>query len=252
MLEFVKSRSQELAHPELLGLPATTGKGPRTIAQAKARFENGLINGNEEICKSTIFDLYLNNHPVSKIFDEVMAEAFQSIGDKWACSEVDVYQERRACEICSRVIHELYRTMPKSPKDGPLAIGAAPSGDVYGLPTSMVEMVLRQNGWRAESLGANIPFKSLIAGCRQLNPRLFWISASHIVDTEEFVREFRSFYDAVGSKVAIVVGGRALTDSVRREIQFASYCENLQNLEAFSHALMKFSSSAENTQVSED
>ena len=37
----------------------------------------------------------------------MITDAMHGIGDAWDCNDVDVYQERRACEICLRLIYEL-------------------------------------------------------------------------------------------------------------------------------------------------
>ncbi len=35
------------------------------------------------------------------------------MGDLWECGDLDVYQERRGCEVCNRLIHELRRLLPE-------------------------------------------------------------------------------------------------------------------------------------------
>ena len=36
--------------------------------------------------------------------------------------------------------------------------------------------------------------------------------------------------------VAFVVGGRALTESIRQQMKFAAYCDNMQHLESFAQS----------------
>ena len=45
--------------------------------------------------------------------------------------------------------------------------------------------------------------------------------------------------DAKSSRPAVVVGGRALSESLRRQIEFTAYCDNLQHLESLGRTLEK-------------
>jgi methanogenic corrinoid protein MtbC1 len=94
-------------------------------------------------------------------------------------------------------------------------------------------VVFRQLGWRAQSLGSGVPFSSLLAAIDTLRPQIFWLSVSHLENEREFLEEFGAFYQQAHGKVAVVVGGRALTESMRREMAYAAFCDNLQHLEAF-------------------
>jgi methanogenic corrinoid protein MtbC1 len=131
------------------------------------------------------------------------------------------------------VLGELRATLPPPAPEAAVAIGGAPECDPYMLPTALVEIVLRQLGWRAQSLGSRLPFATLAAAVEELKPDIFWLSVSHIDDEAWFVEGYREFQRKVGSEVAIVVGGRALVEPVRRQIEYAAYCDNLQHLEAF-------------------
>ena len=70
----------------------------------------------------------------------------------------------------------------------------------------MVELVLRQNGWEATSLGSNVPIESLIAALLANRPRIFWLSVSAIADADEFVANFERLQSAAADDVALVVG----------------------------------------------
>jgi methanogenic corrinoid protein MtbC1 len=123
-------------------------------------------------------------------------------------------------------------------------MGGTPVGDFYDVPTMLVELVLRQNGWQATSLGSSLPFDTLIAAIKENQPKLFWLSVSHIADQEAFVRDYRRLYEVAAGKTKLIVGGRALSEEVRKQIQYAAYCDNLQHLEAYLAALPETNGSA--------
>jgi excisionase family DNA binding protein len=242
VLRFVQKTGRQLAHPELLGLPARTGTGTRTLSAAQNDLLSALLAGDEAICRQIVFDAHLAAVPLSRIFDEIVAPAFRRIGDAWACGEAHVFQERRAVETFARVLYDLRQSLGSPAADAPPAIGGAPPPDSYSLASGMVELVLRQNGWAAQSLGSRLPFDTLVAAIQQMQPRLLWLSVSHLDDEACFLREYSDFYEQVRTQVLVVVGGRALHEQLRRQMQFAAYCDNLQHLAGFASAALAITS----------
>ena len=237
VLEFVRGGNYQLIHPEALGLPATSGESPRVVARAREQLTAALIAGDDARCRQIAIDLYLAEHSLSVICDDVFAAAFRQIGDRWSCGEVEVYQERRGCEITLRVLHELRALLPAPPINAPLAIGGAASGDQYVLGTTMAELVLRDAKWNAVSLGENLPFQTVASAIKEHRPKILWLSCSHIPNESEFVKGYAQLYEEYGMDVAFVVGGYALTESVRQQMKFSAYCDNMQHLEGFAQTL---------------
>lgn len=148
-----------------------------------------------------------------------------------------MFQERQGCEITLHVLHELRSLIPSPPTDAPKAIGGAPASDQYNLATTMAELVLRDAKWNAVSLGDNLPLTTLAAAIKTHRPQLFWLSCSHLADEENFLDEYADLYDEFGIDLAFVVGGRALTESLRRRMKYAAFCDNMQHLSAFAQTL---------------
>ena len=237
LMQFLREGKYQLVHPEALGLPPTSGQTSRVVDRGREQLTEALIAGDEGRCRQVAIDLYLADHSISVICDDVFAAAFQQIGDRWVCDDAEVYQERRGCEIMLRLLHELRTILPPPPHGAALAIGGAASGDQYSLGTTMVELVLRDAKWKAVSLGDNLPFDTLAAAIREHRPRLFWLSCSHIVEESAFLAEYAGLYEAFSMEVAFVVGGYALTESIRRKMKYSAYCDNMQHLEGFAQTL---------------
>lgn len=237
LLVFLRESNQPLVSPEVIGLPATTGQTHRVIDRAAQQLTEALIRGDGEQCRSITFDLFLAEHSISTICDHAFVPAFEEIGNRWECSEAEVYQERLGCSIALRVLHELRSLIPAPPADAPVAIGGAIEGDQYSLPITMVEIVLRDANWNAISLGSNLPFKTMGEAIKAHRPQMFWLSSSHIADEARFLREYAEFYEEFGLDVAIVVGGRALVEPLRQQMKYAAFCDNMQHLESFAQTL---------------
>lgn len=233
VLEYLRGTGRPLVRPEILGLPATSGTGLRVIDRARDRLRTALLDGDLAICRQVIFDLFLARHPISAIGDRVIGPAFYDIGASWESGEIEVYQERRACEIIERVLHELEMAVPQGADSTKLALGCTPEGDTYALATALVALVMRQKGWQAISLGAGLPFDTMLSAIRKQEPRLFWLSASHIPDEARFIAEYDAFYQEASRLVWLAVGGRALHHEIRTRIQYTVFCDRLSHLEAF-------------------
>jgi MerR family transcriptional regulator, light-induced transcriptional regulator len=239
VLRYVREHDQRLVSPELLGLPPVSEHASTGLTCGGPRLVDALLAGNELVARQIVFDLYLAKHSPSVIFDEVIAAAFRAIGDRWACHDAEVYQERRGCEIALRVLFDL-RRVQQVPERKWLAIGGTIEGDLYSLPSTMAELVLRDSGFCATSLGTSIPFASLVKAVQETKPELFWLSVSHIREGLDFVTEFASLSQAcTASETALVVGGRALTEELRQRMTYSAYCDTMQHLAAFATTLYR-------------
>ncbi len=243
VMNFLRKSGKSLVRPEVLGLPSVTGRGDATLERARQEMTDALIAGDDEAVRRITFDLYLAKIAVVDICDLVIAQSFHTIGDQWECGDVEVYQERRACDICVRALHELATALPTAKTDAPLAIGGTFEGDQYQLPTLMVELSLRDAGWNAKSFGNSLPSETLCKAIDDLHPRLFWLSVSRLDSPSEFLERYHKLLAyARQTQVAIVVGGHSLTPEIRRQMQYAAFCDNLRHLRSFAETIQTKSS----------
>jgi excisionase family DNA binding protein len=237
VLRYVREQDHRLVAPEILGLPPASDHASTGVTHGAQLLVDVLLAGDELVARQIVFDLYLAKHSQSVIFDEVIAAAFHEIGDRWACNEADIYQERRACEIAQRVLFDL-RRVQQVPDRKWLATGGTIDGDQYSLPSAMAELVLRDCGFYATSLGTSIPFASLVKAVQETKPKLFWLSVSHIRERLDFITEFTALSQTCkAADTALVVGGRTLTEELRQRMTYSAYCDTMQHLEAFATTL---------------
>lgn len=238
VLRFVRQTGHMIEQPELVGLPAAIGKGPIVIERAKGQLCEALVTGDEAIARRILLDLYFAKHTVAEVGDRVISPAMAEIGECWSEGSLEVYQERRSCEIMSRVLHE-WRTLCDLPSPtAPRALGAAVEADAYMLPTSLVELTLREIGWQADSYGTLLPFETLGSAVRDVRPALCWVSVSYVADEAAFCAGFAQLLQTareVGT--AVVVGGAALTDSLRKQLPHCAFCDHLAHLVAFANTV---------------
>jgi methanogenic corrinoid protein MtbC1 len=182
--------------------------------------------------------LYLEGEDSDVLCDEVLTPALADVGKRWRDGTVEIYQERLACEIVSRGLHELRNLTPAPELGASVALGGTAIGDRFALPTLMVELVLRELGWRAISLGTHLPFATLDNAIHQQCPRLFWLSVSNIADETAFVMQYNRLARSLPVNTVSVLGGRALHDDLLHQLVFTTHCRNMKQLALFARALV--------------
>ncbi len=240
VLGFLREQGHTVIEPEVLGLPISLGRTDWTIDRARARFVQGLIDGDEDVCRQILLDLYLGQHSLPDVCDKVLAAAFHQIGDLWECGSVAIYKERRACGMALRLMNEL-RTLLQPPQpDAPRAIGFSLSGDNYLLALGMCELVLRDGGWAAANIGHSLPVGTVLRAIDEIRPALVWVSASHIPNEQTFVDSMQQVYKRVEDHQAVfVVGGRSMTEDVRKQFDYTVHCDDMQSFINYSKTLLR-------------
>ena len=240
VLDYLKDHHIAPSRPDLLGLPSSKGEAVRALEEGAELLSLALEDGDEERVRRLLFDFHMAGHLVHELGDQVIVGAFNKLGERWQHGDMEVYQERRACEIVMRWIHELRQLLKAPLPDAPVALGGTIEGDPYEIPNALVELSLREQGWRAESLGCGMPFSTLAAAVRRERPRLFWLSASSIDKQETFIDEYRAFYStAADAGAAVIIGGRAWNDDLRRIVPYDAYADTLAHVSSFARAIKR-------------
>jgi methanogenic corrinoid protein MtbC1 len=98
--------------------------------------------------------------------------------------------------------------------------------------------VLLELGWQARFMGTGLPADTIAKAVQDLKPRILWLSISSLEDPDTFVGSYHQLYErCLTQQCAVVLGGRAVTESLRQRIQYAAYGDNLQHLRAFAQSL---------------
>ncbi len=238
IVEFVRQRHLELVQPGLLGLPELNRRSAGDSPGLRDAMQAALETANEPEFRRLLLGSYLAGTPAVELLDDLVAPAFRAIGDRWAHGEVAIYAERRAVELCTRELHQLRMFLPAPSPEAPQAIGGTLTGDPYSLPTAMLEIALREVGWRAQSYGCGLPAATLVDALQHARPRVLWLSVSAFETEPQFIEEYGPLYDAAQKLgVAVLVGGRMLAAPLRERIQYSAYGDNLRHAVAFVRAL---------------
>lgn len=237
-IQFIRRRRYELVEPRLLGLPEFARHNRKLGARPHDAVQAALRDGDPDELHRLVLGPYLAGQSAAILLDDLVTPAFHGIGDEWAHGDVAIYEERRAIEICTGLLHHLRTLLPAPAPDAPRAIGGTLVGDPYALPTTMVALALREVGWAAQSYGCGHPADTLIEALRDVRPRLFWLSVSAYDSKAQFIADCNRIYAVADDlNIAVLLGGRVLTPDIRQQVHYSAYCDALQDAVAFAKAL---------------
>ncbi|WP_146523787.1 helix-turn-helix domain-containing protein [Stieleria varia] len=233
--EFLASTSRKLVNSDALGMvkqraDRKAGEIPGGQLPDQRAFRVALANGDQETCSQLLQARVEQGWMRSEAAEDLIADALRGLGEAWNCGELEVYQERRGCEICMRLLEHQSQMLPAPRDDAPVAIGCAPETDPYQIPTKLAELALKEVGYRAVSLGNNLPITSLIQAAADYQPRLVWLSVTTVSDVNRFILDENRLAESLSSDVLLLVGGQALTDELRPKLRYTAHCDTLRHL----------------------
>ncbi|KAB2949235.1 MAG: hypothetical protein KJ057_00595 [Phycisphaerae bacterium] len=167
------------------------------------------MEGKAREARGLILSLYLSGGSLAEIADGPIRSAMNRLGELWSHEPDGVFLEHRATDICIQAVEQL-RLLVEPPTEDPVALGGAPPGDPYLLPSMLVATTLAADGWHAVNLGPDTPFSAMLAAVERHAPRLVWLSISSIrnqKEVEEGVAELSARLSERGT--ALILGGRA-------------------------------------------
>jgi methanogenic corrinoid protein MtbC1 len=198
-----------------------------------------LRDGHGDDTRAIIHGAYGSGVALETLADKIIAPAMSKLGHDWETSRIDVWQEHRGTQLCATALYELKEHLEaRAEKNRPVAVGGAPEGDPYLLPTLLAQYVLLDAGWEAVNLGPNTPLTSLARAVEKLRPRLLWISVSCLENSATFIRSYKELYRVAERQgVAVAAGGQALQEPLRSAIPYTTYGDGLTQLAAFARTL---------------
>ena len=231
VISFLRERKKyELLDPLSIGLPDLSEVSVADLGDAAKQFEQNLVAEAPEKCHRLLTFLYVNGWSMENIVDQVVSVAFKSIGTRWQHGSLEIYQERRACEICIESFVKMKSILNPPAPDAPTAIGGTVEKDNYTLTTKGIEITLASHGWNATSLGSSLPLPSMLQAALTKRPNLMWLSVSYLEDENAFIRDFNLMSEQIPGSTTLVVGGFAIKPWFWSKLKNAIYCDSFSQL----------------------
>jgi len=232
-------RSENFPHADLSRLIAIEASDNPDVGPLLEQFRRAVAEIDSDSIRAVIRAGYRSGLAVETIADRVISPGMREIGHDWETGKIDVMHEHRVTQACVSALYELdaeLRTNAESKR--PKAVGGAPEGDHYIMPSLLAKLTLLDAGWDAVNLGPHTPFSAFRAAIDEFSPRLIWLSVSHLTDGERLLREYRDFYELAEKRgIAVAIGGRGIADSLREQMPYTSFGDGLTHFAAFAKTL---------------
>ena len=209
-VRFLRESRSTLVKPESIGLNDVAA----LLNVDTPHHDEGLVlcdylrEGEADSARGMILSMFLNGRSVAQIVDGPLHTAMRLIGEVWIEEDSGIFLEHRATEIVLSAVSRLRMLIPPRSETAPAAVGGAPAGDPYILPTLCAAAVLESQGLNVVNLGPNTPIHSVLLASQALRANLIWISISLIRNQAQLQKELDNLARATAEPaVPIIVGG---------------------------------------------
>ncbi len=210
---YIRAAGLALDRPERLGLEdlsayARTGTDDADLGETL--FDH-LTRGRTAGAAGLLQARFLAGASVAQLVDGPLAHAMTRVGALWRSSPEGILTEHRATETAIQAVIRLRALLPPV-FDGPVAIGCAPSGDPYVLPSLAASAVVEDEGFRAVNLGPQTPLDTLATGAVAFRACLAWVSFSSVEGPRGLRRDVLKLAKRLRSSGAVLVVGGSQVD----------------------------------------
>lgn len=209
-VRFVRETRATVVEPATFGLACVDALAAGDLSGEQERLYSWLTSGAAaEVC-GFLSGLYLAGRSLAAIVDGPLRAALERVGERWLHAADGILIEHRATEICIRWLNQI-RAMFAPGEGAPVALGGAPPGDPYALPTLAVAAALEAEGLHAINLGPETPIATLLLALERERPAIVWLSVSTEAGRAAVARELDRLANAARALGArLILGGRAL------------------------------------------
>ena len=240
-VRFIRDSGMPLVRPEILGLVDLEAiRRGRSAGGPESTLKHALRDGRADVVRGIVVSQYLAGASPSALSDGPIAEALHEIGEIWRHDPAGVAIEHRATDLSIQAL-SVARSLVPPPREGaPVAVGGAPPGDPYLLPSAMAAFVLAATGWHATNLGPDLPLDALAAAAERDRAALVWLSVGSDAAGERLAAQVPFLVERLSlSGARLVLGGRAVPRSL--EVRDAAYRvgHTMAELEAFAREMQE-------------
>lgn len=115
-----------------------------------------LANGDDELAAWTLRHA-LREAPRAVVFDGLLREAMQLVGQRWASGQWSVADEHLASRTLLRALEQVRPELGPESRIGPVAVLAGVAGEQHMIGLVCLEQTLQERGWTTANLGADVP-----------------------------------------------------------------------------------------------
>lgn len=152
---------------------------------------------------------------------EYLGDVLVELGDRWARGAITVIEEHVASERLARALARIAASLPVA-RAAPACLLVAADGDDHTLGLSLVELCLREAGWRTRWAGRGTPTRDVVRLIERGGLAMVALSGSVMSkDRRRLGRQASALAKACSAHaVTLVLGGRGAWPAVRAARRF--------------------------------
>ena len=201
-MRFIRASGTPLLRPEILDLPEVA-----EVQTKQERLVGYLLEGNGVGARGWLMARYLEGASIAELCDGPIREAMHALGELWKHDECGVFVEHRGTDACLQAVSQLRSMLEPPAEAAPVALGGAPAGDPYLIPSQLATMTLTEVGMRAVNLGPDTPVAAFEGAVAAHSPQLVWTSISTPIAPARS-KSLKDWYESLPASVTVAVGGQ--------------------------------------------
>jgi excisionase family DNA binding protein len=171
-------------------------------------FQLGLQQGVDSI-HDVINSLLIKGEPQYRIYDELILNVLNRIGDLWSNNKLSIADEHTMTETIRNVMYRIHSEISKNNVKIPKkVICMTLTNDEHEIPLVMIQSILDEINIPSTNLGPNIPVPEIESKIQAVNPTHLIISSNYVLDTDTFNSEISQLIQFCHKKdIEILIGG---------------------------------------------
>ena len=171
-------------------------------------FQLGLQQSVDSI-HDVINSLLIKGEPHYRIYDELILNVLNRIGDLWSNNKLSIEDEHTMTETIRNVMYRIHSEISKNNVKIPKKVVCMTlTNDEHEIPLVMVQSILDEINIPSINLGRNVPVPSIESKIQAVNPTHLIISSNYVLDTDTFNSAiFRLIKFCHKKDIEVLIGG---------------------------------------------
>lgn len=238
-VRFIRDSHALVVRPELLGMAELDARVAAPGQEEGERLFAALEAGDAARAMGLVLAFYTAGASIPTICDGPVRYALSRLGELWQHNSRGILIEHRATAICVQILGQLRQVLGPPKPESIRAVGGAPSGDPYLLPSMMVGLVLADAGFREVNYGPDVPINLLGDASEEHGARVVWLSFSAPFSRDLMRREVVQLAERLAAAGrSLVIGGRRCDDLSVRDLPCVHQVRSMAELAAFAKGMM--------------
>jgi excisionase family DNA binding protein len=156
-----------------------------------------------------INSLLIKGEPQYRIYDELILNVLNRIGDLWLNNKLSIADEHTMTETIRNVMYRIHSEISKNNVKRPKkVICMTLTNDEHEIPLVMIQSILDEINIPTTNLGPNIPVPEIESKIQVVNPTHLIISSNYVLDTDTFNSEITQLLQICHKNdIQILIGG---------------------------------------------